>query len=108
MRIVGQLIGTLLLVGFVLKYWWFIALVLAAVAAWKYGPGVWARHEAATEAERQRLTAIAARADQQHAWTLAGDPRGTYGAKGTESQLSASDLQLGPLPRSPRWRAESL
>jgi hypothetical protein len=28
MRIVAQLIGTLLLVGFVLKYWWLIALVL--------------------------------------------------------------------------------
>jgi len=26
MRIVAQLIGTLLLVGFVLKYWWLIAL----------------------------------------------------------------------------------
>jgi hypothetical protein len=31
------------------------------------------------EARTERLRAIAARADQQHAWALAGDPRGTYG-----------------------------
>ena len=46
MRIIAQLIGTLLLVGFVLKYWWLIALVLAAVAAWKHVPRWWARHQA--------------------------------------------------------------
>ena len=86
-RLAWQLIGTLLLVGFMLKYWWLIALVLAAVAVWKFGPGVWARHEAAMKAERQRLAAIAARADEQHAWVMAGDPRGTYGTKGTPSQL---------------------
>jgi hypothetical protein len=43
MRTVAQLVGRLLLVGFVLKYWWLIALVVAAVAAWKYAPEVWAR-----------------------------------------------------------------
>ena len=80
MRIVAQLVGTLLLVGFVLKYWWLIALVVAAIAAWKYAPEMWARHQAAVAAERSRLAAIVARADRQHAWVLAGDPRGTYGA----------------------------
>ena len=30
-------------------------------------------------AEQRRLAAIAARADQQDAWAIAGDPRGTYG-----------------------------
>jgi len=78
--IVAQLIGTLLLVGFMLKYWWLIALVvLAAVAAWKYVPKVWAGRQAALGAEQRRHAAIAARADQQHQWVLAGDPRGTYG-----------------------------
>ena len=62
------------------QVWWLIALVVAAVAAWKYAPEVWARHQAAVAAERSRLAAVAARADQQHAWVLAGDPRGTYGA----------------------------
>ena len=56
-----------------------IALVLAAVAAWKHGPGWWARRQAALAAEQRRHAAIAARADQQHQWVLAGDPRGTYG-----------------------------
>jgi len=80
MRIVAQLVGTLLWVGFVLKYWWLIALVVAAIAACKFAPEVWARRQAAVAAERSRLAAIVARADQQHEWVLAGDPRGTYGA----------------------------
>ena len=80
MRTVAQLVGTLLLVGFVLKYWWLIALVVTAIAACKYAPEVWARHQAAVAAERRRFAAVAMRADQQHAWVLAGDPRGTYGA----------------------------
>ena len=80
MGIVAQLIGTLLLVGFVLKYWWLIALVLAAVAAWKYVPKVWAGRQAALAAEQRRHAAIAARADQQHQWVLAATraaPTGT-------------------------------
>jgi hypothetical protein len=43
----------------------------------------WAAHEASVAAEEERLAGIAARADQQHAWVMAGDPRGTYGAAGT-------------------------
>jgi hypothetical protein len=57
MRIVAQLIGTLLLVGFVLKYWWLIALVLAALVAWKYGPGWCAGHQATVAAEQHRIAA---------------------------------------------------
>jgi hypothetical protein len=86
------LIGTLLLVGFVLKYWWVIALVLAVIVAWKSASGIWARHQAAVAAEQHRVAAIAARADQQHAWALAGDPRGTYGEgfRATEWNLTAT------------------
>ena len=54
--------------------------MLAAIAAWKYVPKVWAGHQATVAAEQRRLAAIAARADQQHTWVMAGDPRGTYGA----------------------------
>jgi hypothetical protein len=75
MRLAFQLIGTLLLVGFMLKYWWLIALVVAAVILYKRAPVWWAAHEAIVAAERERVAGIAARADQQHAWTLAGDPR---------------------------------
>jgi hypothetical protein len=66
--------GTLLLVGFMLKYWWVIALVVAAVILYKRVPVWWAAHEAAVAAERERVAGIAARADQQHRWVLAGDP----------------------------------
>ena len=83
----AQLISLLLLAGFVLHYFWWIALAAAVVMAIKWAPQVWARHQAAAEAWQAERRAIAARADQQHAWTLAGDPRGTYGTKGTESQL---------------------
>jgi hypothetical protein len=79
MRLVWQLIGTLLLVGFLIKYWWLVASVLAAVAVWKFGPGWWRRYQASVAAEEQRMAALVARADQQHAWTLAGDDRGVYG-----------------------------
>ena len=76
MRIVAQLVATLVIVGLVCKFWWLIAIMLVLVA---YLPRVWARHQAAVAAERRRFAAIVARADQQHAWVLAGDPRGTLG-----------------------------
>jgi hypothetical protein len=60
MRLVWQLIGTLLLVGFLIKYWWLVASVLAAVAVWKFGPGWWRRYQASAAAEEQRLAALAA------------------------------------------------
>jgi hypothetical protein len=78
-RLAWQLIGTLLLVGFMLKYWWLIALVAAAVILYRRAPGWWAAHQASVAAEDERLAEVAARADQQHAWVLAGDPRGAYG-----------------------------
>jgi hypothetical protein len=84
-RLVWQLIGTLLLVGFMLKYWW----IIAAVILFKQAPGWWAAHQASVAGEERRLAAIAARADQQHAWVMAGDPRGTYGAA-TEGNRTAA------------------
>jgi hypothetical protein len=80
MRLVWQLIGTLLLVGLMLHYWWLIVLVVAAVIVYKRAPVWWARYQAARVVERERVAGIAARADRQHAWVLAGDPRGLYGA----------------------------
>jgi hypothetical protein len=63
----------------VLKFWWLIALVLAAVAEWEIRAEGVAGRQAALAAKQRRHAAIAARADQQHQWVLAGDPRGTYG-----------------------------
>lgn len=64
--------------------WAWVLLVVAAVVAvlwWLvrqvgHGLMVWGVRRGARAAER---AAIAARADQQHAWTLAGDDRGIYG-----------------------------
>jgi uncharacterized membrane protein (Fun14 family) len=81
MSTLGQLIGILFVVGLIIRYFWWIAAVVAVVAVIKRAPSWWAQHQAVVDAERDRLAAIATRADQQHAWTLAGDPRGTYGAE---------------------------
>jgi hypothetical protein len=78
-RLAWQLIGTLLLVGFMLKYWWLIVLVVAAVILFKWAPVWWAAHEASVAAEEKRLAEVAARADQQHNWVMQGDDRGLWG-----------------------------
>jgi hypothetical protein len=87
MSALGQLIGVLFVVGLIIRYFWWLTAAAAVVLAIKWAPRVWERHRAAVEAWQAEQRAIAARADQQHAWTLAGDPRGTYGTKGTELQL---------------------
>lgn len=51
--------------------WWLLAAASVAAAVHRFRQ--WEHARAADHA------AIAARADQQHAWVLAGDPRGTYG-----------------------------
>jgi hypothetical protein len=75
----GGLLRALLLVGLIAKFWWLILLVLAAVAV---GCGIWCvvTHLDAEDDRRHReRLAIAGRADEQHAWVLAGDDRGAYG-----------------------------
>jgi hypothetical protein len=84
MNALGQLIGVLFVVGLIIRYFWWITLVIIAVIAYQRAPGWWAAHQAAVAAEQARVAGIAARADQQHAWVLAGDPRGTYGAEITQ------------------------
>src|ERR1700682_5670628 len=81
MNALGQLIGVLFVVGLVIRYFWWLAALAAVVMAAKWAPSLWARHQAAVEAWKAEQHAIANRADQQHAWVLAGDPRGTYGAE---------------------------
>jgi hypothetical protein len=65
----GGLLRILLLLGFVVKFWSLILLVLAVAAA-----GCWQ-----LERQRREQRALIARADEQHAWVLAGDDRGVYG-----------------------------
>jgi biopolymer transport protein ExbB/TolQ len=73
MRTLAQLIGVLLVVGFVLAYWWVIVLVLAGVVAVKLAPVAYRRYRLAVLAEERRLAGLTARADQQHAQVLVGE-----------------------------------
>jgi hypothetical protein len=80
MRLLAHFVGVLLLVGFVGAYFWWIVAALAAVALVYFARRWWlAHHECVADREAEHA-AIAARADQQHAWVLAGDDRGIYGA----------------------------
>jgi hypothetical protein len=81
MNALGQLIGVLFVVGLIIRYFWWIAAVVAVVMTVKRAPRLWARHQEAVEAWAAEQRAIVARADQQHAWVLGGDPRGKYGAE---------------------------
>lgn len=74
-----RLLGWILLAAFTVEFWWLLLAVVVVVVV-----VVLARRAARAAEERRRAAAaeraaLAARADQQHAWTLAGDPRGTYG-----------------------------
>jgi hypothetical protein len=81
-RLLGQFICTLLIVAFVLHFiWWIVGAGVVIAAAWF---AVRMRRDwlAAEDAERRRRAEIAARADQQLRWMLAGDERGIYGPAG--------------------------
>jgi hypothetical protein len=76
----GQLFSLLLLVGLIGAYVKWIAAAVAAWLACRWGRVASTRHCADADAWEREQRAIIARADQQHAWVMAGDPRGTYGA----------------------------
>jgi hypothetical protein len=73
------LLRVFLLVGFVVKFWWLILLVVAVVGAGFLLWGVATRQVDELEQQRGEQAALAARADQQHSWILVGDDRGVYG-----------------------------
>ena len=80
----GGLFRVLLVVGVVAKFWWVILLVLAAISV---GLALWLGQQRAVDAsrrQRREYAELAARADQQHAWVLAGDDRGVYGSYAPE------------------------
>lgn len=80
----GAFIGVLFIVGLIVKFIWWILGALALVAAF-FVVRALIRYLRAEIAERNRSRAeIASRADQQHAWVLSGDDRGTYGIEGAE------------------------
>jgi hypothetical protein len=69
----------LIFVGAIVKFWVLIAVAFGAAVM--FGLLLWAAFYAArrVDAREHARIAIVARADQQHAWVLAGDDRGVYG-----------------------------
>jgi hypothetical protein len=86
----------LIVTGLVAKFGWWI---LAAVGILVLGPALcWVSLRLArrADARHERRAALVARADQQHAWVLAGDDRGIYG----ERRLpSATNPRIRPIGR---------
>ena len=79
MRTLAQFVAVLLLVGFVGAYFWWIIAILAVVAFAWMAQRAYREIEAEAAADARRRAAVAAWADQQHAWVMAGDDRGVYG-----------------------------
>lgn len=72
----------IMVVWFVVKFFWWIVAALAAVVAFYLGREVWRLFDDRRVAYERRCALLAARADEQHRWVLAGDDRGVYGPDG--------------------------
>jgi hypothetical protein len=53
--------------------------IIGVIVAVHWGQRVADRHADRVAAERRRVAGLVARANREHRWVLAGDPRGTYG-----------------------------
>src|SRR5689334_15273142 len=109
---IAGVFGVLLVVGFIVKYIWFIvgALAVAAVAAGVY----YASRAALRRADEQRRVAerreqeLWMRAERQRRWTMLDDSRAIYGADGdgpTRAVLE-SPSEGGPVARLARTASE--
>jgi nitrate/nitrite transporter NarK len=78
-----QFLAILIVAALFVKYFWLLVVAIAAAYLSYHVIKEWrlARVEAqaAAAAEAQRRDDIRARADQQHAWAMQGDPRGMFG-----------------------------
>lgn len=102
-----KLFGFLLLVGVVLTYWQWIALAVVLVWLWKMAPRWWGAYQVTQAARRDRVAAIIARADQQHRWAMAGDPKGTFGEYLPARLVEVMPVLPGPsTPSCYRCRAQ--
>lgn len=75
----GAAFVLLIFVGAVAKFWVWIAVAFGAAVL--FGLLLWLAFYAARRVDEREnaCKAIAGRADQQHAWVLADDERGTFG-----------------------------
>jgi hypothetical protein len=78
-RLQMKVLVLLLGLGIISLYFrWILAAFLVVAVAYCV-LAVWRELRIGAAAETARRDAIIARADQQHAWVIDGDPRGTYG-----------------------------
>ena len=75
----GAAFVLLIFIGAIVKFWAWIAAVLGGLMV--FGLLLWLTFyvERRVDAREEMRAALVARADQQHAWVLAGDDRGIYG-----------------------------
>jgi ABC-type Fe3+-siderophore transport system permease subunit len=75
----GAAFVLLIFIGFIAKFWAWILAVLGGLLV--FGLLLWLTFyvERRVDERYEKRAAIVARADQQHAWILAGDNRGIYG-----------------------------
>lgn len=75
----GAVFVLLIFIGFIAKFWVWIVAVLGGLMV--FGLLLWLTFylERRSDALYEKRAALVARADQQHAWVLAGDDRGIYG-----------------------------
>ena len=75
----GAAFVLLIFIGFIAKFWAWILAALGSLLV--FGLLLWLTFyiERRSDAQYEKRVALVARADQQHAWVLAGDDRGIYG-----------------------------
>jgi hypothetical protein len=80
----------LLVVGLIIKYFWWIAGAAALVGAFVAVRAIVRNVEQRRIEAAERDAELARRAEQQHRWTLRGDSRGVYGPAGARAMRSVS------------------
>ena len=78
------LLAVLLIIGFIIKFIWWILGAAALIGLFYLVRAIVRDNRKRTDALARYQAEIAARADQQHQWVLEGDERGIYGAAGAE------------------------
>lgn len=67
------------LAALIAEFWWIIALIAIVTVTVVLIARAVRENDIVNAMVEDMKADLASRADQQHAWTLAGDPRGTYG-----------------------------
>lgn len=78
-RLVAAAVGVALLAYVAAVVLSILAIGITLYGLFYVGRALWRAHRAAGTQRRHRRAELLARAEIQHRWYVAGDPRGTYG-----------------------------